>query len=583
MGTVADPPPDSVWLAPKADDPTGAGPAAREAMDKVNPVEVFYSYAHEDEPLLGELLKHLDILKRLGVIRGWHDRKITAGSEWRGEIDWHLDAAGVILLLVSPDFIASDYCYDREMKRALKRHDRGEARVIPVLLRSVADWQDAPFGKLGVAPTDGQPVTSWPNRDEAFADVACHVRRAVKELSNYPRDDQTLKLSELAPPTISQWRKPIDIIKVAIPRVYRERVIELSELTVSRMQALGFSDEAVKAFHVSFGEATENAFEYGCTTDQDSVTFLVEVTKKYAGFSVINPRDRTFDLQQLLQDTRSRLLQDPRSRRGRGLLLISELADQLSSLKYNLGIKAVFEKDRVVFSVSHVKDVAVATLQAGILNRSFKRRTIALVEAESEWNLLLDFSSWETGGTIIYTIILDAEEILSRSKKRVVALLHPNEEEYCSPIQLPSELVAYDVRAALRKLGRSKLQRTISGIIGLLANPDTLCDGKWEKAGNGVPWNRQINQRFLYRPMLDFRIVLEARNPGRRCLRQYAWKPGPISSASGSSRSTTAASAPPGGRGALSSATKRRPGCSPGGSSGGAPGGAADRRPVSHP
>ena len=144
--------------------------------------ELFYSYAHEDEPLLGELLKHLGMLKRLGVIRDWHDRQITAGSEWKGQIDRHLDASGVILLLVSPDFIASDYCWDVELTRALERHDRGEARVIPVLLRPVDSWQDAPFGELGVAPTDGRPVTSWPNQDEAFADVARHIRRAVEEL-----------------------------------------------------------------------------------------------------------------------------------------------------------------------------------------------------------------------------------------------------------------------------------------------------------------------------------------------------------------------------------------------------------------
>ena len=86
--------------------------------------ELFYSYAHEDEPLLGDLIKHLGILKRQGAIREWHDRKITAGSEWKGRIDRHLDTAGVILLLVSADFIASDYCYDIELKRALERPTR---------------------------------------------------------------------------------------------------------------------------------------------------------------------------------------------------------------------------------------------------------------------------------------------------------------------------------------------------------------------------------------------------------------------------------------------------------------------------
>src|SRR5271166_900682 len=117
--------------------------------------EVFFSYAHEDEPLLGELLKHLGFLKQLGVIRDWHDRKITAGTEWKGQIDQHLKTAGVILLLVSSDFLASDYCWDIELTRALERHEKGDARIIPVILRQVDNWQAAPFAKLGAAPTDG--------------------------------------------------------------------------------------------------------------------------------------------------------------------------------------------------------------------------------------------------------------------------------------------------------------------------------------------------------------------------------------------------------------------------------------------
>jgi hypothetical protein len=144
------------------------------------PVEVFFSYSHKDEPLLDELRKHLGILKRSGVISEWHDRKISAGSEWKGQIDHHLDTAGVILLLVSADFISSGYCWDEEMTRAMERHDRGEARVIPVILRPVDNWYAAPFGKLQAVPTDGKPVTKWDTVDEAFADVAGHIRKAVE-------------------------------------------------------------------------------------------------------------------------------------------------------------------------------------------------------------------------------------------------------------------------------------------------------------------------------------------------------------------------------------------------------------------
>jgi hypothetical protein len=116
------------------------------------------------------------------VIREWYDREITAGTDWKGQLDQHLNSAGVILLLVSAAFLASDYCYDVEMTRALERHDQGEARVIPVLLRKVDGWQGAPFGKIQSLPTDGKPVTSWNDRDEAFADVARGIRQAVSQL-----------------------------------------------------------------------------------------------------------------------------------------------------------------------------------------------------------------------------------------------------------------------------------------------------------------------------------------------------------------------------------------------------------------
>ena len=145
------------------------------------PVELFFSYSHRDEELRNELEKHLTMLRRQGVIAGWHDRKISAGTEWAGAIDALVNTAGIILLLVSADFLQSEYCYDLEMTRALERQAAGDVRVIPVILRAV-DWTGAPFAKLQALPTDGRPVTSWSNRDEAFTDVARGIRKAVTEL-----------------------------------------------------------------------------------------------------------------------------------------------------------------------------------------------------------------------------------------------------------------------------------------------------------------------------------------------------------------------------------------------------------------
>src|SRR5947209_18596837 len=100
------------------------------------PINLFFAYAHNDEDFRKELDAHLSLLKREGLINVWHDRKIEAGIDWASEIDVYLNTADIVLLLISADFLASEFCFSTEMKRALQRHDAGEARVIPVILRS---------------------------------------------------------------------------------------------------------------------------------------------------------------------------------------------------------------------------------------------------------------------------------------------------------------------------------------------------------------------------------------------------------------------------------------------------------------
>lgn len=141
---------------------------------------VFFSYCHADEALRDQLEKQLAMLKRQGVIETWHDRRINAGQEIDAAIDEHINTDEIILLLVSPDFIASDYCYNVEMARAMERHEAKQATVIPVILRA-CDWHHAPFGKLLGTPVDGKPVTFWPDRDEAFLQVAKEVRKAAEK------------------------------------------------------------------------------------------------------------------------------------------------------------------------------------------------------------------------------------------------------------------------------------------------------------------------------------------------------------------------------------------------------------------
>jgi hypothetical protein len=141
---------------------------------------LFFSYSHRDEGLRDQLETHLAMLKRQGFIEAWHDRRITAGEEVHPAISASLETADIILLLVSPDFLASDYCYDREMTRAIERHEEGSAKVIPVILRP-CDWHDAPFGKLLAAPKDGKPITQWSDIDAAFLDVTTAIKGALRK------------------------------------------------------------------------------------------------------------------------------------------------------------------------------------------------------------------------------------------------------------------------------------------------------------------------------------------------------------------------------------------------------------------
>jgi hypothetical protein len=139
---------------------------------------VFFSYSHADEMLRDQLETQLAMLKRQGIIDAWHDRRIGAGEEVHREISEHLEVAEIVLLLVSPDFLASNYCYEIEMSRALERQLAGECKVIPVILRA-CDWSDAPFSHLMAVPRDGKPVTQMPDRDQAFLEVVKAIKAAV--------------------------------------------------------------------------------------------------------------------------------------------------------------------------------------------------------------------------------------------------------------------------------------------------------------------------------------------------------------------------------------------------------------------
>ena len=160
------------------------------------PLQLFYSYSQKDEDDKNDLIAHLSLLKKSGIISEWHDRNIIAGQNWSKEIDTHLGASDIILLLLSANFIASDYCYGIEMRKALERHDAGQCIVIPIFLKSF-DTHNAPFENIQGLPGNNKPISSWSNRDEAWTDVAQGIRKACEDRLKEERAPSEIDLLRL--------------------------------------------------------------------------------------------------------------------------------------------------------------------------------------------------------------------------------------------------------------------------------------------------------------------------------------------------------------------------------------------------
>lgn len=142
---------------------------------------LFISYAHEDEEIKNELDKYLKVLKRSGKIDTWNDRALIAGQEWNQTIMSELNKANVILLLISVDFNASDFIWDKELASAMKRHEEGTAHVVPIIIRK-CEWSKMPYAKLQALPRNAQAVTEYENKDRAFTEIAVGIEALVDSI-----------------------------------------------------------------------------------------------------------------------------------------------------------------------------------------------------------------------------------------------------------------------------------------------------------------------------------------------------------------------------------------------------------------
>ena len=169
--------------------------------DSMLDIHVFFSYSHKDEEYRDELASHLKLFERKGEIKSWHDRSITPGSKWKDEIDERIYKADIILALVSSDFLASDYCYEIELKTALDQHNRRRSVLIPIIVRSVS-WSASPLGELQALPTGAKPVTMWDDRDAAWTNVTDGILKSIKTIR-----DQKEKFLERIPSSLREFAR----------------------------------------------------------------------------------------------------------------------------------------------------------------------------------------------------------------------------------------------------------------------------------------------------------------------------------------------------------------------------------------
>lgn len=189
------------------------------------PWRVFYSYSHKDAQLRERLATYLAPLRQQKKIAEWYDREIKPGADWDTEISEQLNSAHLILLLVTEDFLASDYCFGVEVERALVRLKAGEVRVVPVLLRPCL-WQESRFSELQIIPRDAKAVSSWTSPQDAFVDVANEIRAVVSES---PPSSST---APLKPIEQRAFESSLDLVRTQIQSYAR-----LYERTRQRMTA----------------------------------------------------------------------------------------------------------------------------------------------------------------------------------------------------------------------------------------------------------------------------------------------------------------------------------------------------------
>ncbi|MDQ2905344.1 MAG: toll/interleukin-1 receptor domain-containing protein [Chloroflexota bacterium] len=230
------------------------------------PITLMYAYAQADAPLRDQLERHLAILRQQGLIRDWSDRQIVPGTDWKQAIETQVRQASLFLVLLSPDFVASDYCFGQEMQEALRRQAAGESLVIPILVHPV-DWQRLPFAHLQVLPRSRTPVAQWSDQDEAWAEVVEGISEAIDHLHARSRPSCFIAYAHQDEPFAQRlyddlhyhgvpcWYAPEDMtigskMRHAIEEAIQQRDKVLLILSVHAIESAWVEEEVETAFEI---------------------------------------------------------------------------------------------------------------------------------------------------------------------------------------------------------------------------------------------------------------------------------------------------------------------------------------------
>lgn len=220
----------------------------------MNPLKLFISYSHQDEKYKDQLTTHLASLKRRGVVKEWHDRKLVAGEEWDNSIKQELLDSDIILLLISADFLSSNYCYDIEIKKAMERHEQGEAKVIPIIVRP-CDWKGLPFSKLQGLPKDAKALSIWSDIDEGFLNIIEGIKTVINT-----REESTNRVFQKEENDFLNF--PHEVIIGRFPRGYLViQDIELGDYSSGTIRCYYFDYEGNRGYGTHYHESYRSRWE----------------------------------------------------------------------------------------------------------------------------------------------------------------------------------------------------------------------------------------------------------------------------------------------------------------------------------